>query len=173
MIGRGGCRVWIQNLITSRRLIWKPGDQDLLFSIYPQITQIFSTRIPILESGTKEICGRKVLRDLLFLLARPLPNKQEDGSHRDFDHRFGNRTGNRFTVLLQTFKVTLNGIADVCHGFIASLSLRNATGQSRVFGNKYTILIRFDGDTEFHTDSLPSEHHFAMQDRQSIRLKHR
>src|SRR5206468_1116179 len=82
-------------------------------------------------------------------------NKQEDGSHGDFDHRFRDRCRNRFTMLFQTFKVALNSVANVHHCFVTSFPLRDAARQSRAFSDKYAVFVWFNRDAKFHVASLP------------------
>jgi hypothetical protein len=91
-----------------------------------------------------------------MLLLRPRLNKQEDGSHCNFDHRFGDWTWNRFAVLLQAFEITLDGIANIRHRFITRLSLRDATRQGRTFGNEHIVLVGFDYDSKFHPGKFSS-----------------
>ena len=82
-------------------------------------------------------------------------NKQEDGSHGDFDDRFRDRCRNRFTMLFQTFKVALNSVANVRHCFVTSFPLRDAARQSRAFSDKYAVFVWFNRDAKFHVASLP------------------
>ena len=82
-------------------------------------------------------------------------NKQEDGSHRDFYDRFGDRCRNRLTMLFQTFKIALNSVANVHHRFVTSFPLRYAARQSRAFSDKYAVFVWFNRDAKFHVASLP------------------
>lgn len=106
-----------------------------------------------------------------MLRRHPLLNKLADGSHGNFDNRFGDGAGNWFPVFLQAFEITLDGITNIRHRFVASLSLGNAAGQCRAFRNENAILIRLDPHAKFHrtslatgdvigncTPSLPSQH---------------
>jgi hypothetical protein len=96
----------------------------------------------------------------------PLPhsrqNKRANDSHGDFNDSFSDCARNWLPMLLQTFDVPLNGVSDVHHCFVPSLSLRNTAGQGRAFSNKYAVLVGFDGNAEFHIGSLAIAGAFAM-----------
>jgi hypothetical protein len=47
-------------------------------------------------------------------------------------------------VFFQTLDITLNGVTDICHRFVTRSSLGNTAGQSRAFGNKNGVFIRFN-----------------------------
>ena len=57
-------------------------------------------------------------------------------------------------MLFQAFDVPLNGVTYVHHCFVARFPLGNTAGQSRAFGNKNAVFIRFNRDTKFHTLSV-------------------
>jgi hypothetical protein len=92
----------------------------------------------------------------LTLLLHLRLNKQEDGSHGNFDYRFGDWTWNRFAVFFQAFEITLDRIANIRHRFITRLSLGDATRQGRTFGNEHTILVGLDCDSKFHPGKFSS-----------------
>ena len=82
-------------------------------------------------------------------------NKQANGSHANFDDGFGDWSRNRFAVFFQTLDIALNGITNIRHRFVARFPLGNTAEQSRAFGNKNAVFIRFNRDTKFHTASVP------------------
>jgi hypothetical protein len=88
------------------------------------------------------------------LWPRLRPNKEEDGSHRDFYYRFRDRCRNRFTMLFQTFNVALDSVANVHHCFVTSFPLRDAARQSRAFSDKHAVFVWFNRDAKFHAASL-------------------
>src|SRR5947208_841361 len=57
-------------------------------------------------------------------------------------------------MLVQAFDVPLNGVTYVHHCFVARFPLGNTAGQSRAFGNKNAVFIRFNRDTKFHAASV-------------------
>jgi hypothetical protein len=67
-------------------------------------------------------------------------------------------------VLFQAFEITLDGIPNVRHGFVASFSLRNATGQGRTFCDKQAIFIGLNYDPEFHAATVTLLQTFARCD---------
>jgi hypothetical protein len=73
------------------------------------------------------------------------------------------------TMLFKTFEIALNSVSDVRHCFVPSLSLRNTAGQGRAFGNKYAVLVGFDGNAKFHIASLAIAGAFAMLTRGTLR----
>jgi hypothetical protein len=81
-------------------------------------------------------------------------NKQANGSHANFDDGFGDWSRNRFAVFFQTLEIALNGVTNIRHHLVARFPLGNTAGQSRAFGNKNAVFIRFNRDTKFHTASV-------------------
>ena len=58
------------------------------------------------------------------------------------------------TVFFQTLDIALNGVTNVRHRLVACFPLGNTAGQSRTFGNKNAVFIRFGRDTNFPTASV-------------------
>ena len=58
------------------------------------------------------------------------------------------------TMFFQTFEIALNSITNIRHCSVARFPLGNTAGQSRAFGNKNAVFIRFNRDTKFHTASV-------------------
>jgi hypothetical protein len=57
-------------------------------------------------------------------------------------------------VFFQTLDIALNGVTNIRHRLVARFPLGNTAGQSRAFGNKNAVFIRFNRDTKFHTASV-------------------
>jgi hypothetical protein len=57
-------------------------------------------------------------------------------------------------MFFQTLDIALNGVTNIRHRFVARFPLGNTAGQSRAFGNKNAVFIRFNRDTKFHTASV-------------------
>jgi len=57
-------------------------------------------------------------------------------------------------VFFQTLDIALNGVTNIRHRLVARFPLGNTAGQSRAFGNKNAVFIRFNRDTKFHAASV-------------------
>jgi hypothetical protein len=57
-------------------------------------------------------------------------------------------------VFFQTVKIALNGIPNICDGFIASLALRNASRKHWAFHHKYTVFVWLDHHSKLHVGTL-------------------
>ena len=70
-----------------------------------------------------------------------------------FDRFFFNGRWNWFIMLLQTCKVTLNGIFDVRKYFFTICALRNTPRQRRALSHELAVFILLNGYLEFHLRS--------------------
>ena len=57
-------------------------------------------------------------------------------------------------MFFQTLQIALNGVTNIRHRLVARFPLGNTAGQSRAFGNKNAVFIRFNRDTKFHAASV-------------------
>src|SRR6266480_3980523 len=89
-----------------------------------------------------------------MLCPHPEQNKQANGSHANFDDGLGDWSRNRFAVFFQTLDIALNGVTNIRHRLVARFPLGNTARQSRAFGNKNAVFIRFNRDTKFHAASV-------------------
>ena len=58
------------------------------------------------------------------------------------------------TMFFQTLDIAVNGVTNIRHRLVARFPMGNTAAQSRAFGNKNAVFIRFDRDTKFHTASV-------------------
>jgi hypothetical protein len=57
-------------------------------------------------------------------------------------------------MVFQTFKITLNSVANVHHRFVTSFPLRYAARQSRAFSDKHAVFVRFNRHAKFRAATL-------------------
>ena len=57
-------------------------------------------------------------------------------------------------MFFQTLDIALNGVTNISHRLVARFPLGNTAGQSRAFGNKNAVFIRFNRDAKFHAASV-------------------